>query len=280
MPDALSGTKQTRCWIRPVALALALSGLLGFSRCSDLQDSPGAPNGPAAKVHPEGWLNPAARESFHGHAIRSRGWDMAGCRSCHGEDYSGGSAGGTCLTCHAESPEACSVCHGSAAGAAPPEDLQGNEDTSRAGVGAHQTHLNESAATLALECAECHVVPQEFTDPAHIDGDGRAEVVWGERARTGGAEPHYDPEAHTCADTYCHSGGKYGSNPTLMWTDVGTGQGDCGTCHGMPPTAESTDGDTHLPGAPDSCSNCHPNVVDEENAIADKARHLDGDTSF
>ena len=338
MPDAFSMTKRTGRWIRPGVFALALAGLLGFSRCSDLQDSPDAPNGPAAKVHPEGWanlqtgqflhaqeisatggaiagcqgchgedfaggivessclechsdpatgrihpegwLNRAVKESFHGHAVRSSGWDMTGCRTCHGEDYGGGSAAVSCLTCHADSPEGCTVCHGGGGGSAPPEDLQGNDDTAMAGVGAHEAHLAESAVSPALDCTECHVVPDVFDDPAHIDGDGRAEIAWGEAAQAGDGEPFYDLEAHTCADTYCHSGGKFGDNPTQQWTDVGTGQGDCGTCHGLPPAGESPDGATHVAVGPDTCSNCHPNVVDEENAIADKTRHLDGETSF
>jgi len=234
------------------------------------------PTGPAAKVHPTGWLDPGAGD-FHGQAIRSKGWDMSGCQSCHGADYAGGIAESSCITCHARTPEGCTVCHGGSGGSAPPQDTRGNRDTGVPGVGAHQAHLSEGTLTAALECSECHTVPQTFSAPSHIDGDGRAELVWGERATTGGNAPSYDPQANTCADTYCHSGGKFGNKATPVWTAVGTGQGACGTCHGIPPPEETK----HPPVvAPLTCATCHSHVVDADNNIIDKALHLNGKTDF
>ena len=279
MQRVLGKSQKRRSEVRPFVLGLVLIGLLGFSGCSDLQDHPDAPSGPAAQAHPEGWIDPAAKQNFHGQAIRSQGWDMSACQSCHGEDYTGGAAKEpSCLVCHADTPEGCNVCHGSNSSIAPPEDTRGNVETRFAGVGAHQAHLDEGAIALALDCVECHLMPQSFADPAHIDGDERAEIVWGERATTGGVVPEYDSESFSCASTYCHSGGKFGSNPPVAWTEVGSGQADCGTCHGLPPDDEATDHPQVSQGL--TCATCHGSVVDEDLNIVDKSLHMNGKTDF
>ncbi|MBI2503014.1 MAG: CxxxxCH/CxxCH domain-containing protein [Candidatus Latescibacteria bacterium] len=228
-------------------------------------------------IHPEGWLNPAAKETFHGEAIRTRNWDMSGCQSCHGADYAGGIVQNSCLTCHAGTPESCTTCHGSSEGIAPPEDTQGNRETSFYGVGAHQAHLGQGSLSAALNCIDCHHFPQGFADPAHIDGDGRAELSFGARASANGSVPAYDPQANTCAGTYCHSGGKMGSQAVPVWTEVGSGQAACGTCHGLPPAQETG----HPPVvAPLTCATCHSRVVDADNIIIDATLHLNGQTDF
>lgn len=223
--------------------------------------------------HPEGWLDPAAKESFHGESIRNSGWDMAGCRACHGSDYAGGLTGSSCLTCHPRTPEGCTVCHGSAAGSAPPEDTHGNTDTQFAGVGAHQAHVQGGTVGRALACGECHRTPTSFADPNHLDGDGRAEVVFGDLSRTGGVVPEYDPVTAACSDSYCHDGGRFGQGGSVGWTTVGTGAGACGTCHGIPPSTV-----TGHPAVPSgvSCAVCHATVVDERLAIVSTDLHLNG----
>lgn len=258
--------RSARTGLRLLALALA-----GAWSCSDLQDDPLPPTGPAPKVHPAGWLV-QSDAGFHGRAIRGAGWDMGDCQSCHGTDYTGGISGASCVTCHPGTPEGCDVCHGGAGQAVPPEDTHGNSATTFAGVGAHQDHVT-GATAAALECADCHAVPSAYADPAHIDGDGRAEVVLGERARgPEGLEPTYDFDALTCANTYCHSGGKLGSNAVPAWNDV-SGQA-CGTCHALPPPAE-----TGHPAVP-NCSLCHAGVVDEDGQIIDPEKHINGQTDY
>jgi len=255
-------------WTGLRLLALVLAGAWS---CSDLEDNPLPPTGPAAKVHPGGWLV-QSDASFHGREIRGASWDMGDCRNCHGSDYAGGISGASCVTCHPGTPEDCDVCHGGAGQAVPPEDTQGNSATSFAGVGAHQAHLSGAVAT-ALECADCHTVPAAYADPAHIDGDGRAEVLMGERARGGqGPEPVYDSGALTCANTYCHGGGRLGSNALPVWNQV-SGQA-CGTCHALPPPAE-----TGHPAVA-NCSLCHGGVVDADGMIVAPDRHIDGQMDF
>ena len=222
-------------------------------------------------VHPSGWVDPSAGDDFHGQAIRSNGWDMSGCQTCHGSDYTGGITDTSCLSCHADTPENCNVCHGSSVNDAPPQDTQDNEETTFAGVGAHQAHLLEGTLTSALDCATCHVVPDTFSAPSHIDGDGQAEVTWGTLAQTDGASPQYDRDTATCAGAYCP-----GNAQSVVWTSVGSDQAACGTCHSLPPAA-----DTGHPTSGDlSCSVCHSTVVDQDLNIIDKSLHLNGETDF
>lgn len=253
---------------------LALGTLLTLVGCSDLKDNPTVPNGPAAKVHPDGWINPSAEDDFHGVALRQSGWNLANCQSCHGIDYAGGVVEQTCLTCHSDTPEGCNVCHGDRAGSiAPPEDTHGNSDTNFAGVGAHQAHLQSGTLSTALNCNDCHTMPAGFADPSHIDGDDRAELTWGERALTNDATPQYDPITNTCAGTYCHSGGKFGNDPSPIWTEVGSGQAACGTCHSLPPAPE-----TGHPAVAEglTCATCHGKVVDADDTIITPELHING----
>ncbi len=221
--------------------------------------------------HPEGFANPSS-ESFHTAAIRDAGWDLASCKSCHGTDYAGGTVEVTCLTCHPKTPEDCSACHGGNANPAPPEDLGGNVATTFRGVGAHQAHLTESAVSRALTCVECHVMPEALDDSGHIGSGLPAEVTFGALAREEESTPTWD--GTTCATTYCHGGFEGGKQAAVTWTQVGTGQAACGTCHGTPPPSEA--------GHPQnsSCSMCHPRVADDDLNILDKSLHMNGEVEI
>ncbi|MEW6749593.1 MAG: CxxxxCH/CxxCH domain-containing protein [Candidatus Latescibacterota bacterium] len=246
---------------------------LGLTACSDPREDAARPSGPAAKVHPEDWLERAS-EDFHGRAIRQAGWDMSGCRVCHGANYAGGIANSSCLTCHAATPEGCQVCHGGGGLAAPPADLEGNVEATARGVGAHRAHVSGGAVAAGLGCGECHPSISAFADAAHLDGDGRAEVRFGQRATTAGSAPQYDAQSGTCAETYCHGGGRFGTGRPVVWTRVGQGVAACGTCHGLPPTP-----DTEHPEVPEgiSCSVCHTNVT-VDLQLADPQLHINGQT--
>lgn len=259
------------------ALRLLPALLLGLTACSDVADDPAPPSGPAAKVHPDGWLADG-NDRFHGEAIRAAGWSMTECQSCHGADYAGGIVDVTCLTCHSRTPESCSTCHGtSGVSAAPPEDLLGNTSPAALGVGAHTPHL-QALITEAMSCGDCHAFAG-YDDPAHIDGDGRAEVVFGERAKLGGAQPTYDPTTGSCANTYCHGGGQFGLDAPVVWNDVSGTAGDCGSCHGAPPAADTghSSAAANIP-----CDVCHGDVVDVDDddpsvlRIIDIALHING----
>src|SRR5204862_6241572 len=64
-----------------------------------------------------------------------------------------------------------STCHGSGGIAAPPRDLGGHTDTTSLGVGAHRAHVEGSTWHKRVECANCHLVPDQIGDPGHIDTD-------------------------------------------------------------------------------------------------------------
>jgi predicted CxxxxCH...CXXCH cytochrome family protein len=260
--------------IQTTAIALCSLALWGLNACSELSNDP-APSGPSVSVHPAGWIDPSAKANFHGEAIRAANWDMESCKSCHGADYAGGLADASCITCHSNTPEGCTTCHGaSGSSIAPPQDTNNNINASFSGVGAHQIHLQGGDLGSPVACGECHALPEGFADPAHIDGDGRAELVWGPFATQDGAlVPHYDSESHSCSDTYCHSGGRFGANPTVVWNEVGAGQADCATCHAMPPGPDT--GHLNVP-VTTPCATCHGSVVDADNNIINPDLHLNG----
>ena len=214
-------------------------------------------------VHEHGWMDENSQE-FLGVFLREHGFDLAACRSCHGEDYEGGISGESCSVCHKEGPEACNTCHGSLETSAPPKDVEGHTETTFRGVGSHQAHVLGGEVGTPLGCSACHVNPESFDAPGHIDGARPAEITWGELARAGGADPTWD--GTTCSNVYCH--GEFAP----VWTKVGEGQAACGTCHGLPP------GGTHP--ASDICNLCHPGVVDENRVIIDRDRHIDGEVDY
>ncbi|MBI5477266.1 MAG: hypothetical protein HY906_00335 [Deltaproteobacteria bacterium] len=166
----------------------------------------------------------------------------------------------------------CNRCHGSAANAAPPTDTDGQSDTSRPSVGAHQAHVAPGATGSAapLACTECHNPLPTSSDPrAHIDGVAR--VVFGTRASADGATPSWN--GTTCT-TYCHgqtlSGG---SNTRPDWTTVDGSQDACGTCHGLPPLLP------HPQTGATTCGDCHLNVSRDGSGnwvFADPSLHVNG----
>jgi predicted CxxxxCH...CXXCH cytochrome family protein len=205
--------------------------------------------------HPDGFVQPSS-ENFHGAALRRASWNLSDCQICHGQDYAGTTVAPTCLTCHSNTPEDCSVCHGGPDSFAPPRDINSQTATRFTGVGAHQAHLRDAN----VECEACHIVPERYSDLRHVDTALPAEVTFGSIALQGDASPRWDGE--TCANTYCHG------NAQPNWTAVGQEEAACGTCHGLPPT------EPH-PQAED-CSRCHQRVVDETMRIIDAALHVNG----
>ena len=242
--------------------------------------------------HSDGWLN-ISTEEFHGNFIRNNGWSLQSCQDCHGSDYTGENTMVSCRTCHTGStgPEACNTCHGNFSmelplnNWAPPEDLEKHTATTFRGVGAHQVHLAASTltSTYALDCTICHRALTGFDDPNHIDANPDIEIEFNEIATDSGhVAPNWNRTTTTCSDVYCHGNFKFprtnseneadsvivGNNPDLDWTQVGTGQADCGTCHGLPPTGHAA--------VTIKCVFCHSSVVDENNNIIDKSKHING----
>jgi len=158
-------------------------------------------------------------------------------------------------TGQAQGQSGCSLCHGSAANAAPPKALNGDTDTAARGVGAHQSHVTDGVLHKAFGCIECHPTPDRPTSPGHADGT--VDVRFGALAATGPATPVWS--GATCASVYCHGATiAGGSKKTPTWTSVGTGEAACGTCHGVPPPNATHTG---VPANATACAGCHPATV-------------------
>jgi hypothetical protein len=251
----------------------------------------------ASVTHPAGW-NELKSDVFHGDKVKAVG--LESCHQCHGRDYLGGSSGSSCYECHSESNgmEACNLCHGNSSASvlniaswAPPEDLMKDTSTTVTGVGAHQIHLTGITWSTGYtrNCDLCHTPLTGFDDPNHIDKQEGINIRFGEIGIwPGEVAPRWDHNAESCNNIYCHGNFAFmksaSANPwayqdtaksirgngdnEMIWTEVGSGQADCGTCHGLPPTG-------HL-AVEAACSACHGSVVGVDNSIIDKSRHING----
>jgi predicted CxxxxCH...CXXCH cytochrome family protein len=185
-------------------------------------------------VHERG-ISDEESDNFHGKLLARANWDFERCASCHGEDFAGGKSGVSCITCHSEGPTACTTCHR-------------DETGSRIASTSHAAHR-----TAAVDCAECHRVPDRWDAPGHIvDDTAPAEVTFGVRAAiTVAPADRAGPPAwngSTCSNVYCHGavmpGGGTNTQPT--WNAAATVT--CGSCHAAPPPSH----------ARNDCATCHP----------------------
>ena len=133
------------------------------------------------------------------------------------------------------------------------------------------------------------MLPENFEDADHIDTSAFSEIIFGDAASdSGSSTPNWDHDSATCTNVYCHGAFSFkkddspnswayafgeteirGNNPSMTWTQVGTGQAECGTCHSLPPQG-------HIGSSELNCSLCHGNVVDENKNIIDKSLHING----
>jgi predicted CxxxxCH...CXXCH cytochrome family protein len=218
---------------------------LAVASCSD--ERPRDDAGPTGvSVHPVGILDPAS-PNFHVRELQRRDWSFATCAKCHGEDFTGGAAQVSCLSCHADGPTACTTCHGPAG------------PTTKA----HVVHRDVGK----LVCSDCHLVPASWDAEGHILRGGvadppPAEVAFGARAGLtidpadrNGAPTFSDGR---CSNVYCHGDvlhGAGGRQTKPSWDDPAA-PGDCDRCHGEPPPSH----------AQARCETCHPS----------SAPHIDG----
>jgi predicted CxxxxCH...CXXCH cytochrome family protein len=272
-------------YILSVTLGVFIAG------CSELQTEIAQPQG--VQFHKPG-INDPHSENFHGELVRENNWNMRVCSQCHGENFSGGAVGVTCLSCHTqpEGPKSCNTCHGvfsDPSRIAPPTDLENNIATSEKGVGAHARHLYENMIGSSVSCQSCHNVPQDIYDQGHLNGDNIAEVHLKELSTAFGAsDASYDPNTATCSNTYCHGNFEFyrdsadvtnqfaytadkmiGLNKTVNWTLVDQGEAECGSCHGLPPEG-------HIAAPLTACYQCHQGVVDPAGNIIDMSKHING----
>jgi predicted CxxxxCH...CXXCH cytochrome family protein len=207
-------------------------------------------------VHGPGLMNPSD-PTFHGTVVRDVvNWNLATCAKCHGTDFSGGTAGVTCRTCHDGGPTACTGCHGQ-----PPP------------TGAHLAHVVVGELSARLDCTECHVKPAVYTDAGHLHAPP-GNVHFGTLASSQSAAPTYDATTKTCSAVYCHGGAFTDTAATQRaprWTG-GAGDAACGTCHGLPPSGHQNTGDR--------CVSCHSLVVDDQRHIANAQKHVNGTIDF
>ncbi|HEY3451510.1 MAG TPA: hypothetical protein VGK67_34445 [Myxococcales bacterium] len=162
---------------------------------------------------------------------------------------------------------ACWACHGTQASAAPPPDLSGSSDRTKAGVGAHAPHLAASTWHNAVKCSHCHVVPAAG-DAAHGQ-QAHAATVTLQGLAAAGLTPSYSGGA---CSVYCHGATlRFGTKPKLSPTWTTAGALACTGCHGMPPPAPH-------PAATD-CGRCHLDVADASGKIISASRHIEGWTT-
>ena len=211
-----------------------------------------------SQVHVAGIQDPA-QPGFHKQLVIDRGYDLGLCQKCHGGDFSGGTSGVSCNSCHKDTPAGCTTCHGQ-----PPNTF------------AHVAHVIDSPLRRGLDCGECHMKPSAWNDPGHIrDAAGvllspPAQVIFGALASTvtdtRSAPPRFD--GTRCTNVYCHGAAFDDASAVLvapLWSG-GPEARACGSCHGVPPA-------NHHGG---KCETCHGAVVDASLAIVDPDRHIDG----
>ena len=255
---------------------------------------------PTINVHVDGIIDTLSN-NFHGKFLRQHDWNMLDCKACHGDNYSGGLASPDCTTCHTQpkGPEACNTCHGDFNNPdiiAPPRDTHDNTSTDAPGVGAHVSHLYSNDLGHNIECATCHIVPQNFADQGHIDNTPDAEITFGNLAvRNIALNPVYNYSSVTCSDTYCHGNFEFlksdapashqfayvdgadrmtGDNQSVVWNIVDGSQMECGSCHGLPPTG-------HIEANLTGCGTCH-GTMDRNGNFVDSLvyKHIDGNVDI
>ncbi|HEY3359814.1 MAG TPA: hypothetical protein VGQ83_41575 [Polyangia bacterium] len=166
----------------------------------------------------------------------------------------------------------CNHCHGSADNPAPPVDTHGRSDTTLVSVGAHQSHLApdpSTAISAPVACAACHPVPDASEVFTHVNGT--VALVFGTLANAHGAAATFD--GTTCSN-YCHGQTlSAGTNPTPQWNVVNGTEAVCGSCHGLPPTANGHPART-------DCEACHGSVAGSGLTIQNPAKHINGTIDF
>jgi len=240
---------------------------------------------PSPELHPSGWVDPSSAD-FHGKWFSANDWNLNGCKSCHGSDYSGGTSGVSCNTCHTGTPESCNTCHGNSSHIYPPLALNGASQNTDRGVGAHVSHLTTDSTmrfSKVVACNECHLPVSSFSDSSHIikDGKNAAGIVFGTLARTvtDGVTPNpqWDQNQQTCSSVYCHGMFKNGNNGAApVFNDPSSVV--CGSCHGNASTGSSLPGGTHPNLYPSitQCWLCHGGVMNPNGTFKDRTRHVNG----
>lgn len=272
-------------------LFIALLLLFG---CSEIETN--IPTPATVSVHGEGTLNPASN-NFHGKLVKAVNWNLKECQSCHDANYTGGTTGKSCITCHTSSkgPEACNTCHGEFADTtriAPPRDVDGNSSSSSPRVGAHSAHLTSNVFGNKVECSTCHIVPTNIYATGHFENSSTdlsfdtlaalttnipTSSFYNATLGTITPTPAYNATTGTCSNVYCHGAFKNGNTTNTVVWNAGTDERKCGRCHGDPTTSKPAPTGTH-PAGVTSCG-CHGDVASFDGtnySITNKSKHING----
>ena len=233
----------------------------------------------AAPVHTAGFMDPT-QPDFHGTLLLKSNFDFGLCQECHGQDFSGGKAGVSCLSCHkgsggiqpgvmnSDGTPACAACHAST-------------PTS----GSHKIHVDGGLLAKQFACTTCHPDHKSAQDHAFApDGSLRtspaqvsllaslATLTPADGTRAG--PPAWDTNLRTCSNVYCHGAtftdsAAVTSSPNWDAASRPASQ-TCTFCHGSPPNGA---GGTR-------CSSCHHLVVDAQANLISTTLHLNGTVDF
>jgi len=121
--------------------------------------------------------------------------------------------------------DTCSACHG-AGKAGWPTDAS------------HRAH-RDTTLTRAVNCEECHAVPDEVVSAGHLDGE--LTLSFTGRALAATATPRFDPDTRTCSEVACHGTKRGGGEiATPRWGDAFAEPERCSACHATPPPPPHT----------------------------------------
>jgi predicted CxxxxCH...CXXCH cytochrome family protein len=219
--------------------------------------------------HPPGW------EASDVHGLAAKLQTDGDCRSCHGAQLDGGTAGVSCDDCHTPGWRTdCTFCHGGTLNqtGAPPRDMDNQDDPQLISFRAHPEHV-AGPDHPPYDCTQCHYKPSDVLTPGHVFDDVTAG--YGELDYTGGLSYLATYYQGTCSNLYCH-----GTGLVLGTATDGQSYG-CASCH---PDQYSPAGDwnqmsgrhkQHLDQEAD-CSTCHSQVVNANETVVGPQYHVNG----
>jgi len=164
-------------------LAILIAGALVALSCSELKNSIPVPVAPGVSVHDPSWID-KSNAGFHGKQLLAAvpAWNDQKCQVCHGGDYTGGTAGVACYSCHDPYPhsvkfavatgrhvgylrsrtfplQACQACHGTLFTGGPVVAISCEQSG---------CHVDASGNPKSPEtCNTCHGT---FSAPANLTG--------------------------------------------------------------------------------------------------------------
>ena len=148
-------------------------------------------------MHPRDWTD---QDSENSHLAKITVTGTEGCKSCHGQDYKGGTSYVSCYQCHAGGSSghpAYSIWVGSPNST----DFHGEEDSQRCMICHGDDYLG---GTSGVSCYQCHDGPsgygcQDFTPPStHTELEEKDDC---EAFHMPGFEDPFDNNCSTCHGT-------------------------------------------------------------------------------